>query len=270
MILVRSTRGIRSYTAHPADVAQLVERELPKLKGVSLRDIPPARSPHFTVCPAGRTATRRDIPGHSRRPARSLTVRSLVLAMVLLLAGTATATARTIVWPDPSPHAHAYQRWINKSRMPTPDRVVRVGSDMSECGEWAHAWGCAFMAGPWQVVIRPIRSAWRERMSLYHELGHLFDRHYLTAENRRWLRARLGMSAYHWDQVIPPRPHSALAPERLVPQEAVAELYAECSYYSRRFIRTFGPDPTDYGVWLPRLKLSVCGYMRRAYRRGPA
>lgn len=248
----------------------MVERELPKLKGMSLGDGSPPRFAHSTVCPAGRTETGRDRQGRFWRPARSLAVRSFALAIALLLVGAATATARTIIWPDPSPHAHAYQRWVNKSRMPTPDRVVRVAADMGECGEWAHAWGCAWMSGPWRVVVRPLKSPWRERMTLYHELHHLLDRGYYTAENRRWIKDRLGFAGYAWDEELPPDPRSALSPGRIVPEEAAAELYAECSYYPRRFIRTFGPDPTDYGVWPPRLKLSVCGYMRRAYRRGPA
>lgn len=194
-------------------------------------------------------------------------VAGLALIAAALAAGATSARAQTIVHPDPAPHAHLYQRWVNKSLMPTPDKVVRIHAGMSRCGQWRSAFGCSSLEEDW-IAVRPLakRRRWNERMTLWHELGHIFDRTYYTVENRRWLGNLLGYRGRAWDEEIT---GTRAMNNRVVPEEAAADLYMFCSNYPAKAIRYLGGDDLGYGWWPARKILRGCGYMRRAYQRGP-
>ena len=195
-----------------------------------------------------------------------------LMAVIAIIATSfpSESDARTIAWSDRGYHGHLHQRWLNKSKMPTPATIVRVKDTTTDCGDWkGSVRACAYKEdGRYTISLRPMVSKFQEVMTLYHEVGHVFDWMYLTDENRRWFTSLFRMSGQTWysaDVDV-----NAVTGERSLatPSEAFADLYMECSYYTRGFIKFYGKDWTTYGIWGPRLKMKGCRYMERIFRRG--
>jgi hypothetical protein len=112
---------------------------------------------------------------HVRARSKRVT-RHLALALLLLLAVAPAAHAVTIVGADGAPVFDPFQRWADRSAMPTPPGKVTVLLHTDVCGEAA---ACTTSLPP---------TIWfgtdADRGDFLHELGHQFDYSVMTDSAR--------------------------------------------------------------------------------------
>lgn len=164
--------------------------------------------------------------------------------LMLLAAGTAQAAATTLVLPDGTQRPQPYQSWVDRSLVPTPPGVVTL--HLGGCPVAGSAGGCV-IEGERAIHLAP---EGRDRQTLLHELGHVFDSAVLPS------RARTRF------QSLVRRPGAwAGAASSDPPQERFAEAYALCAQRRRLTDTHFGMY--DYAP-SPRSHASACGIIRAA------
>src|SRR3712207_2420093 len=136
-----------------------------------------------------------------------------LLTLVLLALLPATASATTLVTPGGAQRPQPYQSWVDRSAMPTPAGEVTLFLDACPDGP---AWAAA-CASPFERSIH-LGAEGRTRMTLLHELGHLFDATVLTDADRARFQALIGR----------PGPWTG-PPSADPPHEQFAEAYAMCA-----------------------------------------
>ena len=172
----------------------------------------------------------------------------IVLALLLTIAPAATAT--TLTTPDGTVRPQPFQGWVDAAAVPTPPGVVTV--HLAGCpGGPAWAGGCV------DTLARAIHLGedGRDRTTLLHELGHVFDATVMGDAARRRFQALIGRPG-PWDG----------PPSTDPPHEQFAEAYALCA----RYPRLRGPRLGMYAyVATPRRHRAVCGLIRDAAARRP-
>src|SRR3712207_4108481 len=103
-------------------------------------------------------------------PMRELMARLALLTVLFAALLTASASATTLVGDDGTPRPQPYQSWVDASAMPTPGGEVTL--HLAACPE-GPAWAAA-CASPFERAIH-LGDEGRDRMTLLHELGHLYD-----------------------------------------------------------------------------------------------
>ena len=106
---------------------------------------------------------------------------ALVLAAFALLAGSAQASTLTL--PDGTQRPQPYQAWVDAARVPTPAGAVVL--QVAPCPIAPSAAGCVFR-GRKEIFLSPTS---RDRRTLLHELGHVFDQTVMTAGARARFQA---------------------------------------------------------------------------------
>jgi hypothetical protein len=162
----------------------------------------------------------------------------LLLAVLAIAAPAAPALASTTISPE-SGSSYPYQRWVDRSTMPTPDVELKVVEG-----------GCSWHHGdPGSCTYAEARTIWmttdrgRPKQSFFHELGHNFDYFELGAGERGPLLARMGL-AQPWRQDGPRSPH-----------ELFAEAFQQCAT----------GHAGEGGVVGPARLKRVCRQIRRSY-----
>ena len=139
-----------------------------------------------------------------------------------------------------------WQRWVRRSLVPVVNGRVKVG--MNGCPRHPRAVGCVYSTRLTTVYLDIDRAALPA--TLYHELGHLFDRRVLNNRERRRFTRLLKMGNRKWFGGKEP------------PAERFAEAYSFCARYRRiRSIgayTTYGYDPS------PTEHRTACALIRRA------
>ena len=164
----------------------------------------------------------------------------IVLAGVL--AGPAAAT--TLVLPDGTQRPQPYQSWVDAARVPTPPGIVTL--HLAPCPGAPTAGGCV-ARGSRAIHLGP---GGRDRRTLLHELGHVFDQTVLTTATRARFQA-LARRSGAW---------AAMAGGDSA-EEQFAEAYALCAQRSRLTSTWFGMydwTPT------PRRHARTCALIRAA------
>lgn len=174
---------------------------------------------------------------------------ALMVAAALSQADLAHARVLTAVSVSGQPMGGSYQRWIDRSRIPTVRGKVRLV--LTGCPARPRFVGCVYSRRLHTIYLT--RGAPKMRSVLYHELGHLFDYRLLSGRERRAYKRRIGQSGRSWFGGLNP------------PAEQFAEGYALCARKGRIAHATRG----HYGFRTsPRRHASVCALIRRA--AGPA
>ena len=172
------------------------------------------------------------------------------LAACLVTAGAPepdTAQARTLTAVSKSGKRlkGPYQRWIDRSKVPTVSGRVRIV--LSGCPYRPTLAGCVYSNRLRTVYIR--RTVSDMRGTLYHELGHLFDFRLMSRGERRIYKRLVGQRGRAWFGGVNP------------PGEQFAEAYSLCAS-RRRLART---AHGHYGFRTsPRRHRAVCSLIRRA------
>lgn len=185
-------------------------------------------------------ALRRDsqaAPPRRRRRPWSL---AIGLLGALALAAPAPATAgSTLVGADGGPLHGPYQGWVNRALMPTPPGRVTI--DLTGCPVMPDADGCVLLDRPDTIyLLGTARQAKREyrlrryRLTLNHELGHVFDVRLLDDDERRSFSELVGRAGRGWWDGDEPA------------AELFAEAYAYCSAYRGKVRRSARLD-AHYG-----------------------
>jgi hypothetical protein len=153
---------------------------------------------------------------------------ALCCLIVGLLMWASRADAQTLISPAPhttivvsmisAPPGTPFADYAQQSKMPVPSVTVRV----HYCPAYGPGWECY---DPTENVIYVPRSGVKDRESFYHELGHAFDAHYLTDEDRMQLALELGYGPSDWYWQCNPKKAGCPLP----PMEIFAEMYMECS-----------------------------------------
>ena len=112
-------------------------------------------------------------------PLRS--VIALAVVALALLAGSAQAS--TLVLPDGTQRPQPYQAWVDAARVPTPPGAVTL--QVAPCPIAPSAGGCVFR-GRREIFLSPFS---RDRRTLLHELGHVFDQQVMTPGARARFQA---------------------------------------------------------------------------------
>jgi len=177
-------------------------------------------------------------------------LRLLLIALVVSLLLPAAASATTLVSGDAT-RPQPYQGWVDRSEVPTPSGMV--GLELSSCPvgpAWASA--CVFFAER-RVHLGAMG---RDRATLLHELGHLFDEESLTDADRARFKTLTGARGpWLGDPAADP------------PFEQFAEAYSICARYGRLRSTRLGM----YGyIATPARHRAVCGLIRGAAGRRPA
>lgn len=184
-------------------------------------------------------------------------MRGVFLTLAVVLLGTAVwampaaAAAPTDIELVGDAQAQPYQSWVAASRVPTPPGQVNLV--LGACpGGPAWAAGCA---NPSERTIW-LGVEGRNRVTLLHELGHLFDEYVLEAADRRRFQAIIGRrGAWEGPAAIDP------------PHEQFAEAYALCARHPRLRATRLGM----YGyVATPARHRAVCAVIRDAAARRPS
>jgi hypothetical protein len=174
---------------------------------------------------------------------------TLAVAVGAALAGWATAKAgdTKLVRPDGRSLPKTWQRWVDRSLVPTVKGRVTVHTD--GCPARPKAAGCVYNLRPKDIYLK--RGVSRVRSVLLHELGHLFDLRVMNNSDRGRFRRILRQPKKRtwWKGTIP------LA-------EQFAEAYSFCARYRKimsiaRFA-TYRYRPTS------RQHVSACALIRRA------
>jgi hypothetical protein len=170
--------------------------------------------------------------------------------LALAAVAPAAAAAAQLVDPAGAPVRGPYQAWADASHMPALDG--RVTLRIERCPPRPAVDGCVLFSSPREIYLRP--DADMPRLTLLHELGHLFDLHFLDDGERQALKALLRQEGRDWWHGAEP------------PGERFAEAYALCARY-RRLRRI--PDWTSYS-YRPTLRRhrAICKRIRRAAAEG--
>ncbi len=183
---------------------------------------------------------------HVRIRARRVVLHfSLVVLAVLAVAPAAHAV--TVVGTDGAPAFDPFQRWADRSAMPTPPGKVTIDLDTTRCDG---AVACTTSLPP-TIWFGPLA----DRGDFLHELGHQFDYNVMTdAARASFMRiAHLGGP---WRSESPNPPH-----------ERFAEAYRMCAQNPRR------PDETQMGyLYEPTVRehRRACALIERTGRRPAA
>lgn len=134
-----------------------------------------------------------------------LVLGGLVLAMCGQARGAATISAE-------SDMTYPWQRWITRSKVPTPDIEITIVGQPCPDGESA---ACTFPGSTVAYIAEPSPSLAKD--ALFHELGHQFDYWVLTeAQRERFMQiAEVGGE---WRQ-----------PGTRSPHELFAEAFRQCA-----------------------------------------
>jgi hypothetical protein len=141
--------------------------------------------------------------------------RGILIAVVLVLGMCGAAGATTIAGDHLS---LPYQRWVDESRMPTPNVSLEVHEDR-QCAD-----GYLACTDGIQVWFHPSGGGLGDRYWFMHEIGHAFDRWVLTDSDRSAFVSMLN-AARPWDD------DGAAHDTR--PIERFADIYALCAVHSR-------------------------------------
>ena len=179
-------------------------------------------------------------------------LRFLLIALVGSLLLPAAASATTLVSGAGQSRPQPYQGWVDQSSVPTPGGVVTL--ELSDCPvgpAWASA--CVLLD---EAPTVHLGAMGRDRATLLHELGHVFDEQVMTAADRTRFTSLLGLrGTWHGDSAGDP------------PHEQFAEAYAFCARTARLRSTRLGM----YGyVATPGRQRAVCGLIRDAAARRPA
>ncbi len=158
------------------------------------------------------------------RPKRSATL----LALVLLLAFATTAPAVTLLINGDTPSVR-YQRWADRSRMPTPSGIVSLFVVDCPSLPAGTTMGCTDGTTVWvSPSLAPIM-----RIALMHELGHVLDGQRLTDPQRERFRRIWGRPPLPWADQLAPLPAgeqpNGLAGEQSSAAEWFADAYQACA-----------------------------------------
>ena len=166
-----------------------------------------------------------------------------------LTPGVAQARGLTLVKKNGKKVGGSYQRWADRSRIPTVRGRVRVL--LTGCPARPRLAGCVYSSRLRTIYL--VRGAPRMRRVLYHELGHLFDFRLMGRGERRAYKRLIGQRGRGWFAGKNP------------PAEQFAEAYALCARTRRiaRAARGHYAFRTS-----PRRHAAVCALIRRA--AGPA
>lgn len=151
-----------------------------------------------------------------------------------------------------------YQRWIDESLMPTPDKEINIVEGTQEqlghpcAGGEYEADACELWPG--EIILNP---ATVNRGIFMHEVGHDFDDDYLLNwQHERFaqtIKIRLPWRYEEWDV------HSG-------PSEYFAEIYSICAVRGLHTPQYTMTRPND--TWLqPRQIFQACTLSQRAYAR---
>ena len=180
-----------------------------------------------------------------------VSLRPLIVSIVLALLVPATASATTLATPDGAVRPQPFQAWVDRSAVPTPPGVVTLHLESCPGGP---AWGAACADS--SALSIHLGSEGRDRVTLLHELGHIFDGRVLTDADRARLQALLGRPGA-WDGPAADDP----------PHEQFAEAYALCARHPRLRATRLGM----YGyVATPARHRAVCAVIRDAAARRPS
>lgn len=119
-----------------------------------------------------------------------MTRKILGVALIVLTAHVPGAEARTtIVEPEHSPYP--FQQWADEAKVPTPTATLSVR--IAPCPViHPPAEGC------FEDPLIWIRDSRADAATLYHELGHAFDRYVMTEEDRNVYKHVVRMTALPW------------------------------------------------------------------------
>jgi hypothetical protein len=187
----------------------------------------------------------------------------VVIAVLAALVLAAAASAVTLVTPTGEP-ARLYQRWADRSHLPTPDRLLTVRVEPcplqleaeAELGGFSQGvHGCAVLDAYtmyFDPVTRGLYNYDRADL-LMHEIGHFVEMAVPQRVRSRFLRL-LGLPA---DQ-----PWDGVPDDHRTPSERFAEGYAMCARYPAR---SYNPGPNHHGYRPPsrRAHQAVCRMLSR-------
>jgi hypothetical protein len=174
------------------------------------------------------------------RPFRTAT--ALAITAFALLAGQAHAV--TLVLPDGTQRPQPYQAWVDAARVPAPPGLVTL--QLAPCPVGGSAGGCV-IRGRSEIFLAPES---RDRRTLLHELGHVFDQSVMS----RSARAR-------FQSLVRRRGAWAAAAGGDSAEEQFAEAYALCAQRTRLTDTHFGMY--DYTP-TPRRHARACRIIRAA------
>ena len=143
---------------------------------------------------------------------------AFLVLLAACLAFATSAQAVTLINPDGTPVGGQLQQWANESRVATGNYTLTVGGfACSEaqttlgvapaapgCSTGTNVDGSSFNpTAPFSTYVNTTDYApWAVRETLYFELGHQFDWHFLTAADRRYLARAWGLAHWHWSDSI--------------------------------------------------------------------
>lgn len=134
------------------------------------------------------------------------------IGVVVALGVAAQASAATVVSPE-SDQSRPYQRWIDRSRMPTPNVEVTVHRG------WCPTEVATACTSPGSSEIWVARRGGATKRTFLHELGHQFDYSTMDDADRDSMRALIPTQE-PWRS--PSLLHSS-------PHEVFAAVYAGCA-----------------------------------------
>jgi len=161
--------------------------------------------------------------------------------------GESAGTRPTVfVNPNGRPMPERWQRWARNSLVPLVEGRVRIF--LSGCPRRPHAVACVYTRRKRTVYINRRRAVLP--VTLYHELGHLFDLRVMNNGDRRRFKKIVGRPRRPWYGGANPT------------SEWFGEAYAFCARYRRiRSVRSYamyGYNPT------PAEHEAACRLIRRA------
>ena len=171
-----------------------------------------------------------------------------VLAGAVASTASASASATRLAAPGGAAVPQQFQGWLDRAHVPTPPGLVTLV--LEACPASATAAGCAY-AEARLVHVAPLS---RDQRTFFHELGHVFDAHVLTAADRARFRRLVGVPGGPW--LRPGGGDSA--------GEQFAAAYATCARF--RTLRRTHFGMYDY-VATPARHAAVCGLVRAAAAR---
>ena len=104
--------------------------------------------------------------------------------MAALLVAVPRADAVELTWKG-QPHPQPYQGWADSAKVPTYPGKVRLSTSWRRCRSGPHVWGCAL----WKPLTVVLHKGGKNRRTLHHELGHIFD--FVVMGHGRIVRNRL-------------------------------------------------------------------------------
>lgn len=193
----------------------------------------------------------------------------LALFAVLACMGASQATASTTI-QTPEPTIFPWQRWVEESKMPTPDLTITLREEPCPGAPWVT--GCVNFE-QYEIYFKPnrilkMRDRSRRPLFLFHEVGHFFDREVLTDQLRDRFRAIFGLEGKPWDRARQkPPPGEPIAMHPGPPMEKFAQGYAECALKGPTIAKRpaypvryrYRPTPAQHAA--------VCRLVEDAWRR---